>query len=419
MMAEEQRRRALWRQIPVLPTLISVAVVVSSGLSVAPIRDAATLGDVTEAYLVRSLGYVAIAPVSGVLDTLTLLSLKQHGALLVSVLVWFGAWRAAANRGAGWRRHLGALVGLVATIGIVYAAAALLPRPMAALGADNANIVKIDFHAHTTASHDGHQGVEALREWHRRAGFDVAYVTDHASVAGAERGVAANPRPVGTGVTLLQSIETSWAGEHVSIPGAQRVYRGILTANLASVDTQGLRLAGLIPGREPVVIWNHPRDLAALSPATPDTLGIQAIEIVNGSPKDMDRVRPNRSQIVAMAQGRDLALTVGSDNHGFGRVAPGWTLMVIVAWRGAGANDLATAIDRAIRTGGFGATRVVERRVADPGGNLAALVASVVTVPYRMLTTLSGDERVSWILWTWAVAGIAALWRHRRRREAA
>jgi hypothetical protein len=391
------------RRIPAIPCLISLAVIVTGGFAVPPIRDAANGTEVAEAYLVRSLGYVAMSPVSEVLDTLTLLSARQHIALLVGVLVLFVLWRTLVSRaGATAKQHALTTVALVAALGLTYAAGAILPRPMAALGADNANIVKIDFHSHTSASHDGHQSVEQLREWHRGAGFDVAYVTDHATVSGAEQGMANNPNPVGTGVTLLQSIETTWSGEHVSIPGAQRIYKGLLTANLADVDTQGLRLASLVPGREPIVIWNHPHDLTQLKPATgPTTDGIRAIEVVNGAPKDIDNERRGRQQLVLMARGGDVALTTGSDNHGYGRASPGWTLMLIVGWRGATPDALALEIDKVLRDGKFAATKVVERRVADAGDSALLLAMSVFTVPYRMLTTLSGDERVSWLVWTW------------------
>jgi len=405
-----------WRRIPLLPSLISAAVLVAGAFAVSPIRDVATGGDVAEAYLVRPLGYVAMSPVSEVLDTITLLSARQHVALLIGVLVLFALWRTLRWRtGATVLKHALAAAVLFAVIVVVYAAGAIMPRPMAALGADNSNILMIDFHAHTAASHDGYQSVEQLREWHRRAGFDVAYVTDHAAVTAAEQGLANNPNPVGNGVTLLQSIETSWSGEHVSIPGAERIYKGLLTASLTDVDTQGLRLASLVPGREPIVIWNHPRDLTRLKPAIgPSTDGVRAIEVVNGAPKDIDVVRRERRQIVLMAQGGDVALTSGTDNHGFGHASPGWTLTLIPGWRGATPDALAFEIDQMLREGKFAATRVVERRTADPGENALLLAMTVITVPYRMLTTLSTDERVSWLVWIWA---IYAVHRFARRRD--
>jgi len=405
------------RRVPILPSLITLAVALSSAVAVSPVFDAATGGDIVDAFLERPLSYVVLAPVSGILDTLTLLGAGQHIALLLSAIVVFVVWRSLDAK-AGLKRHAVATGVFFACIVATYAAMAFLPRPMASLGANNDAVLKIDFHSHTTASHDGHQSVEALREWHRKAGYDVAYVTDHANVSGAERGVVVNANPVSGGVTILQSIETTWSGEHVSIPNAQRVYKGLLTATLADVDTQGLRLASFVAGREPVVIWNHPRNLDGLPPATgAGSIGVRAIEIVNGAPKDAARLRANRAAIIAMAQGGAVALVAGSDNHGYGFATPGWTIMMIVGWRGASPDALGLKIEQGIREGGFRATRVAERRVADPGKSLPLLAASAFTVPWTMLKTISNDERGWWLVWTWLIWGAATLMR--RRRQAA
>jgi len=405
------------RRIPILPGLITLAVILTSAVAVPPIFDAATRGEVVDAFLERPLSYVVLAPLSDVLDTLTLLSANQHIAILCAAILLFALTR-VLKRNAGPKAHGIATAVFLGSIVVTYAAVAVMPRPMAALASNNDSVLKIDFHSHTTASRDGHQTVEELREWHRQAGYDVAFVTDHASVAAAEKGLANNPNPAGAGVTLLQGIEATWSGEHVTVPNAERVYKGLLTANLADVDTGGLRLAGFIPGREPIVIWNHPRNLLALPPATgPGSTGIRAIEIVNGAPKDAGRLRANRDHIVTMAQGGDVALTAGSDNHGFGRATPGWTIMVIVGWRGGTADALALKIEQVIREGGFRATRVVERRVADPDDSPVLIAASIFTVPYTMFTTLNSDERLWWLAWTWLIWGTA--WFIRRKRQAA
>ena len=404
--------------MPWLAIAVTLAVVLSSGAAVQPIRDVVTGGDVALAYLSRPMGYVLIAPLSGVLDTVVLLSLRQHMALLGGAFVVFAVWRVlrSIRTPLTWRGHALALAIFVVSIIALYAAAALLPRPIASLESDNANILRVDFHSHTDASHDGRMSVQDNRAWHRQAGFNVAYITDHATVAAAERGMATNPQRAGEDVTLLQSIEVSWSGEHVSIPSAQRTYGGLLTANLRDVDPEALRLGSLIPNREPVVIWHHPRDLGRLRPAEgPGTPGIRAIEIVNGAPDNMDHVRPKRQQIIALARQHSLALVTGSDNHGWGRAAPGWTLMRIFNWRGMTPDALATQIEAMLRSG-VNSTSVVERRVADAD---RFLWASVFTVPARMLTTLSTDERVVWIIWTWLLTAAVWLWRRRRRRARA
>ena len=406
------------KRIPWAPLLVSLAVVLSSAFSVQPVWDAATRAEITDAYLTRPLGYVALAPLSNVLDMLTLLSARQHIAVLVSVLVLFTIWRVLLvwRSAPTIRAHVISTAFLVLAIIVTYAATLLLPRPMAALVSDNADIIRIDFHSHTAASHDGRAGwsAEDNRAWHRDGGYDVAYITDHAAVAAAEQGMARNPVPAADGVTILQGIEVTWTGEHVVILGAQRQYRGILTTNLRDVDVQALQLASLIPGREPVVIWNHPHRLGRLPTAQgPSTSGVRGIEISNGAPDSMDEVRRERAAIAAAAQQGNLTMTAGSDSHGWGRAAPNWTLMLIYGWRGLAGDALATQIETAIRKGGIGATRVVERRAAEATSGIT-LASTVAAAPARMLTTLSTDERVSWLIWTWAIA-VAAWWFRRRR----
>jgi hypothetical protein len=88
--------------------------------------------------------------------------------------------------------------------------------------------------------------------------------------------------------------------------------------------------------------------------------------------------------------------------------------MRIFGWRGMNADSLDQQIERVVRESGARGTRVVERRVADPGSGNTALALTVLSVPLRMLTTLSNDERVVWLIWTWLIA--AASWWLRRRR---
>lgn len=405
-------------RIPRAPIALSLAVLLSAGAAARPVRDAASLGDVTEAFLVRPAGYVALAPLSNVLDTLTLLSVRQHIALFAGLWVLFSAWRIWRHVKAGttWRRHLGAAGVMLLAIVAAYAAAVLLPRPMAYLASRDPNIMRVDFHSHTAASGDARRAFseDRNRDWHRAGGYDVAFVTDHGTVAGAERALADNTLSGLEAPMLLQSIEVTWTGEHVSILGAQRTYTGLLTQNLRDVDPAALELASVVRSREPVVVWHHPRQLDRLPAAAgASAAGVRAIEISNGAPDGMDEVRPKREAIVAFARENNLTLTSGSDNHGWGFAAPNWTLMRPSNWRGLTSDQLALGIERLMREGGFRATRVVERVVAD-GTNPLLLGLSVVTVPARMLTTLSTDERVMWLAWIWAVYIGARVARRRR-----
>lgn len=412
-------RRPLLSRMPWTPALISLAVVLSSGFAVRPVRDAATLQEISEAFLARPVGYVAMAPLSNVLDLLTLLSVRQHIAMFIGLLVLFACWRLLRHRaGASARGHAIAGAGFLLAFVLTYLAAVLLPRPMAYLASQDANILRVDFHSHTSESHDGASWftVERNREWHRAGGYDAAFITDHATVAAAERGIAANPRAGLDGVVLLQGIEVTWSGEHVALLNAERTYKGMLTENKRDIDPQGVALASVVATREPVIVWNHPKELNKLPPASgPGTAGIRAIEISNGSPPGMDKIRPKRAALVALAEQHDLALTTGSDNHGWGRTAPNWTLMRPTLWRGATSDELTLRIERVIRDGGFQGTRVVERVVADPGTSRFALAMTIFAAPARMLTTLSTDERLMWLVWTWLIFAAVWWWQKRSR----
>jgi hypothetical protein len=411
-------RRPILSRLPWTPLVVSLAVILSSAFAVRPVRDAASLQEISEAYLARPVAYVALAPVSNVLDLVTLLSVRQHIALFLGLIVFFGVWRVVrARRGASTRGHLIASGGFLGTFVLTYVAAVLLPRPMAYLASQDANILRVDFHSHTSASHDGAGwfSVERNRNWHRDGGYDAAFITDHGTVAAAERGLVNNPRAGLDGVVLLQGVEATWSGEHVAILGAERTYKGLMTNDGRDVDPQGVALASVVATREPIIVWNHPKELNKLPPAAgPGTAGIRAIEISNGSPANMDKIRPKRAALVAFAEQHDLALTTGTDAHGWGRAAPNWTLMRPTLWRGATTDELTQRIERVIRSGGFRGTRVVERVVADPGASRVALAVTVIAAPARMLTTLSSDERLMWLVWTWLT--FAVVWWRKRSR---
>lgn len=436
----------MYRRIPWTPTAVTLAVLVTALFAVAPVRDAATLDVVPEARLALSAGYLALAPLSSVLDALTLLGVRQHIALLVFAIVLYVAlrvWRVrfSSAETVGDRRPVSArpprslgtvarealyaalfLLAVVAT----YAVGAIAPRPMAALALSPPDIyMSVDFHAHTRFSHDGRPGwdPENVRAWQRSGGVDVAYISDHRTVEGAELGVANNPRQAGQGTMLLQAIELGWRGEHVNVLGAERVYRGLTTPGMRDVDERALALASMVAGREPIVIETIPgRPEAMVAADGPGTGGVRALELVDGAPRGLDQSRLRRARLVRLADSLGLALVAGSDNHGWGRTVPAWTLLRLPGWRGMSTDSLSFAIENTLRSG-RGATRVVERRVAGAlnAPNSLELGFTLPLVAWRMLTTLSTDERVIWIVWAWGLfllGRVATGWRRRRRIQA-
>ena len=411
------------RALP-LGVLSVVALVLFAALFPAqPVHDAVTFAPMPEVALRRPMSYVLLAPVSNVLDTITLLSLRQHIAFLLTIIAGYVAWwwyvgRVALRTAPPARRALREAarigVGLVLVVAL-YAAATIMPRPMAALET-GPNIIAIDFHAHTRYSHDGRPDwtPEDVRAWHRAAGFAVAYVTDHRTFEGARDGWSNNPALAGEGTSLLPGIEVVWKGEHVNVLDADRMYRGILTENLRDIDEPALNLASVIPNAEPVLIETIPGDLSKMIAARgPGTPGVRAIEIIDGAPKGLGQSRRERSLIIKLADSLNLALVAGSDHHGWGHTASGWTLMFLPDWRARTPEELSTAISTTLRRGGSRGTRVAERYVADTESALA-VPFTVPLVVWGMLRTLSGDERIVWLVWLAALYLLGHVRRARR-----
>ncbi len=414
-----ERLRPLWALLAVL-----LLVLASAPFAIPAVRDAATFGPIPEASLVRSTGYLLMAPVSNVLDLLSLLSGRQHIALGLTLLLGYLLWwavrgRRLIDRATPRRRALqiaSRIALAVLALVCVYAAAVLLPRPKAALDA-GPDILVVDFHTHTSYSHDGRSdwNVEDVRAWHRDAGYDVAYVTDHRTFEGAHDAWANNPPLAGSGVSLLPGIEVVWRGEHVNVLDAERMYRGLLDERLRDIDDRALTLASAVGGSEPVLIETIPGDLSKMVAATGNgTAGVRAIEVVDGAPRGLGQSRRERLRILKLADSMNLALVAGSDSHGWGHAASGWTLMFLPGWRGVPPERLAEVIPNVIRRGGSRATKVVERYVADTEGGVA-LPLTVPLVTWGMMRSLSSDERVMWIVWAVGLFLLSRLrWARRR-----
>jgi len=399
--------------------IVTLLVLVTSAVAVEPIRDAALLSSVGEARLDVTAPYLSIAPISAILDTLTLLTVAQHIALLVWAIVLFAAWRALRKRRDGVQPVREAIAAgiFLAIVFAIYAIGAMVPRPMARIAISDETVLAVDFHAHTKYSHDGRSGWsdDKVRSWMNGAGFDAAYITDHRTFEGAERGVSANPGVAGEGTLLFQGLEAGYNGEHVNVLSAGRRYKGLTGADLRDIDEQSLNLAFMFPATSPVVIETLPGDVEKVKDSTAKGVSVVAMEIIDGSPRGLAQGRRDRSRIVHLADSLNFALVTGTDNHGWGRTAPGWTLLRVPGWRGMTTDSLSRRIEDVIRLGRRSATRPVERIVAG-GQNPLSLALTPILVPWRMLTTLSADERVMWIIWTWAIVfAIRAVRRYRSR----
>jgi hypothetical protein len=415
------RRRILW------PLLLSALIVLGTWTPPSPLRDAATRAPVADARLVYSDLYIIFAPLFDLLDTLTILTVPQHWAILGSTIIAFvavRAWRLAVRRVrfAWWKELLWLVATLAGLVGL-YALAALAPRPMAKLQVADPEVLVLDVHAHTEHSHDGRPGwtAEDVRRWHADAGYHVAYITEHTTYRtvaeafrGQQAGMAANPARAGDGVVLLGGLEVRSGGQNVNVLSmmpADSVH--FLGGNHIG---GGWTLAR--DGRPPVVVQTVPFDLARIAgPSDDSLLTATALEINAGAPRGLAQNLRDHEALLRIADSLDLALVAGSDNHGWGRTAVGWTLLRLPGWRDLAPAELAQRIEDAIRDGRSRATRVIERRTPELeiGPQLLLIVPLML---YELNAGLSPSQRLSWICWIWGFfhfGPLFAAWRRGRR----
>lgn len=396
-----------------------------------PVVSALTGAPVPGVALEHSLGYLVLAPLFGVMDYLTVLTVPQHVTWLVGVFLAFGVWRVARRRTPrGWvARGLiegGALVGFTVVLAAFVAAGALAYRPMAALVVDDPDIVVVDFHSHTRGSHDGRWDftAERNRNWHRGVGTHVAFIADHDSVAPVLRAMERNPRRAGDDTVVLPAREFVWAGQHVVALGtvdprtAPDAWRPDPEAPPAPHAVgEDLRMSTRWCHGWPVLIQTIPNDLARVPVPScgPDGAGVEAIELLDGDPRGLLQSDVERERILAIADSLDLVLVSASNLHGWGAAAASWNLLRIPGWRDMTPEAVGARIEAMLRFGGRDAVEVVAyRRPSMAGDGRMAALGATVSLPVHFAAQRSRAERLSWLVWM-ALALTVGLALERRR----
>jgi hypothetical protein len=340
--------------------------------------------------------YVVLSPLSRILDALTLLSTPQSIAVIVTVVVVVAGWNVVRPR-----KLKSIAISIAATllvVGILEAAAAFLPRPMASLTVDDPDIVRVDFHSHTSASHDVRRSFSAEdnREWHRGGGFDIAYITDHVKFGGAEAALARNPKLAGQGVSLVEGME----GRYHKIMST--VVLGITGMDAPVLNERGNILSAQLKSpREPVTIIAIPnRNLDSLSARVRDSTvalpNLAGIELVDAAPRGLAQLDREESKIRSLARELSLALLAGSNNHGYGRAVAAWNLMRVPAWHSMRPDAVASAIENQLRAD-RASVRIVHRTRPTTSGFRVAGTLPILAA--QVVGGLSITERFSWIVW--------------------
>jgi hypothetical protein len=399
----------------IAPAAISLLLLAGALLSEAPLQrlDSATAVG-SEVRLILQPSYLALGPICRVLDTLTLLTLLQLGSLCGTLTGAYVAYGALTRHGQStsprWRQATVRAMTATAIILAICVVNVLVPRPMAALAVQSPDVVLIDFHSHTKASHDGRPGFgpEDNRDWHKAAGFNVAYVSDHAnwkSIAAAEQH---NPAVAGDGTMLLSAVEARVDGYYVIALGPETQYRPALAGNWLNDD------ALHASGSQISLVYALPiprKDIRGSR--VPPLRDVSALEICDAGPKSLPQSREDHDKLLTWADELNVPVVAASDNHGWGRTAICWTLMKIPGWRQMDQTRLSVAIDQKLREGRKASSVVALRSPLGELNGWRTLAAAPLLVMY-LTRSLSAAERGSWITYVWVWALMRRNWRPRR-----
>ncbi len=425
--------------IPRLPLALIALIILGAIFATPPLHDAATHTLVPPAHLHHPFGYLLGAPLFGIWDTVSLLTVSQHYAVLASLLLLYLARRVHAVRTV--RRELaadpstaeeaahpgfsvmpavlelgGAVVFLIALLAF-YAAAVFLPRPMTAIRLDDPDLLAVDFHSHTNHSHDGWSRFTAARNraWHEGGGFDAAYITDHYTWAGVDDAAPANPARAAARTVMLSGMEVRLRNRHVNLLGDRVRYTFALDSTWHHLDPDSIAAAQERGAAPATILYTIPGPLDQIVPLEPGSpAGVVGVELSDGAPRGLEQVKAERAEILAIADRLDLAVVAGSNLHGWGRTVAAWSVMRVPGWRDMSPEELGGAIEAALHRDRRRAVTVVERRMPYHNGSRIGIAATVPWLLWEHFRMLTVAERASWVAWI----GIFAMLRNALRRLA-
>jgi hypothetical protein len=168
----------------------------------------------------------------------------------------------------------------------------------------------------------------------------------------------------------------------------------------------------------PILLLTMPGNIQQVPPSEyTGPIRLAGIEVSDGCPRGIAQTARDKKDILALAEKMRLAPVAGSDNHGWGRAAPAWSVLRIPGWRHMTAASLDIAIRQTLLTRAPGTTEVIARRTVGPPSGRVEAALSGFAVGSLMLRTMNMRERLSWILWSWGAALLSLVRARRTRRQ--
>jgi hypothetical protein len=384
-----------------LPLTLTLGLALARASAVPPLSDPLGAPLPEGLRLALPWSHVVFAPLFTLWDGVSMLSMSRLEGLLTGLLLLFVLWRlirALSRRGTSVGRELWALLFAVWALAAFIAVGALWHRPMASLAGAESDQVVADFHTHTNRSHDvagtamDDYDVSANLRWHRRAGFDAAFITDHNTVG---------PLESGPGLAAgCPAIEVSAWRAHVvllgdSLPVDRRLYNRDLESLLELLRTSETRYGALSVASIPEYTRNHWDRLDTLVAA-----GLDGFEIVNAAPKANEITRAQRDSVAALARRADRFVVGVSDHHGWGASSMVWNLVHAPGWRDAPGSACPAILQR-LRDG-FESVRIVERHRLRPDSGWPVQLTPLGVV-WETWRSMGWEQAVAWLIWIWGL----------------
>jgi hypothetical protein len=389
--------------------------------AVSSISDPVAAGSLGSLHLSVPTFYLVFAPVFTLWDGISMLSLSRLRGFLLGLAILYllcrtVRWVVGRRRVRRWPRailrELGILLlSTVMLLGFLLLGA-LWHRPMLSLAGVSPQYRVVDFHSHTNSSHDvagtfmGSFDAAANRRWHRRAGFDAAFITDHNTVEGwKKRDRRPETRDQGRVVVLCPGLEVSaWRAHIVLLGDTMPVDRGPYSSSLAGLldllqDSEA-RFGALSMASLPEYRRNHWSRLDTLVAA-----GLDGFEIVNASPKANELTRMERDSVISLARVHNLFVAGVSDSHGWGATSMVWNLVQIPP--AMPSSSICGAVLSRLHDG-FSAVRIYERHRlrADAWWPMWLTPLGMLWETWRgMDWQLTG----AWLVWIWLLWGVGRL----------
>lgn len=387
------RRPAARRPAGLFWTLGGLALVVLAG-RLAPVPPLVVTGAESgePLRLLFPPAYELFAPFMASADRLTFLSASQWRMLALWLAGGWALFRGAVVLRASWswRREAAWAAGAALGLAAFAAFAVWLGRPCATLASSDPDLLIVDFHSHTDRSWDGRRGFDAAAnaDWHRRAGFHAAFVTDHNTLA---------PGILSEGEGPFRTL----AGQELSLHGLHLVALGcrepIDRSAFAGPDgiapaIERVRACGGAALASLPEYWKH-----HWSESGPPDWSVDGFELLNGAPKALDLPGSARSAVEELCRRRNLACVAVTDNHGWGAAAPGWSVVRLRGWRSDRAEDLERRIVRELRERGAAAVSIAARPRIAPDGRLFFDPLRQALLWARSMTGLQSAVTLAWL----------------------